>query len=218
MKYLWAYLIYSAAYPLNWSPCHNYYIHMLWYLYLYLYPWPILILIILIRGLTPRLVMYLSQGAIFFGSYEFFKRLFCLEVPQHNAQRIQYEKRTEDGSSSQLPILLPSSSAPSTSSSPSGLQGLHSWWFKSLHNRNFLYGNNIHIILFLIIGMVDARKENQSATYLRECLEAHWLEFFCHWNLNQEIGCRNLFCHWLCNFVIKDEMGNLFRWVLYCSV
>ncbi|KAG6688614.1 hypothetical protein I3842_11G133700 [Carya illinoinensis] len=80
----------------------------------------------LYRGLTPRLVMYMSQGAIFFGSYEFFKRLFCLEVPQRNAQRIKYKQSTEDGASSQLPILLPSSSAPSTSSSPSRLQGLHS--------------------------------------------------------------------------------------------
>lgn len=35
----------------------------------------------LYRGLIPRLFMYLSQGAIFFGSYESFKRLFSLEVP-----------------------------------------------------------------------------------------------------------------------------------------
>lgn len=36
-----------------------------------------------IRGLTPRLVMYMSQGAIFFTSYEFLKTLFSLETPQH---------------------------------------------------------------------------------------------------------------------------------------
>ncbi|KAI7741555.1 hypothetical protein M8C21_006323 [Ambrosia artemisiifolia] len=36
----------------------------------------------LYRGLTPRLVMYMTQGALFFGSYESFKRLFSLEVTQ----------------------------------------------------------------------------------------------------------------------------------------
>ncbi|KAL7165366.1 hypothetical protein ACSBR2_041122 [Camellia fascicularis] len=40
----------------------------------------------LYRGLVPRLVMYISQGAIFFASYESFKRLFSLEVPQLYAQ------------------------------------------------------------------------------------------------------------------------------------
>ncbi|OVA14049.1 Mitochondrial carrier protein [Macleaya cordata] len=33
----------------------------------------------LYRGLTPRLIMYVTQGAIFFASYEFFKAAFCLE-------------------------------------------------------------------------------------------------------------------------------------------
>ncbi|KAJ4956394.1 hypothetical protein NE237_013177 [Protea cynaroides] len=33
----------------------------------------------LYRGLTPRLVMYISQGALFFASYEFLKRIFALE-------------------------------------------------------------------------------------------------------------------------------------------
>ncbi|XP_022958379.1 uncharacterized protein LOC111459622 isoform X1 [Cucurbita moschata] len=37
----------------------------------------------LYRGLTPRLMMYMSQGAIFFSSYEFLKRIFSLEAPQH---------------------------------------------------------------------------------------------------------------------------------------
>ncbi|KAL2238226.1 UNVERIFIED_CONTAM: Mitoferrin [Sesamum indicum] len=36
----------------------------------------------LYRGLTPRLVMYMVQGALFFASYESFKRLFSLEVPR----------------------------------------------------------------------------------------------------------------------------------------
>ncbi|KMZ72087.1 putative Mitochondrial carrier protein [Zostera marina] len=34
----------------------------------------------LYRGLTPRLVMYVSQGAIFFASYEFFKTVLSLDV------------------------------------------------------------------------------------------------------------------------------------------
>lgn len=33
----------------------------------------------LYRGLTPRLAMYMTQGALFFASYESFKRLFSLE-------------------------------------------------------------------------------------------------------------------------------------------
>ncbi|KAK9147512.1 hypothetical protein Scep_006269 [Stephania cephalantha] len=34
----------------------------------------------LYRGLTPRLIMYVSQGAIFFASYEFFKSVLCLKM------------------------------------------------------------------------------------------------------------------------------------------
>ncbi|XP_038876200.1 calcium-binding mitochondrial carrier protein [Benincasa hispida] len=44
----------------------------------------------LYRGLTPRLVMYMSQGAIFFSSYEFLKRLFSLELPRHDTARVQH--------------------------------------------------------------------------------------------------------------------------------
>lgn len=40
----------------------------------------------LYRGLTPRLAMYMSQGAIFFASYEFFKRAFSFNVPELPAQ------------------------------------------------------------------------------------------------------------------------------------
>ncbi|KAF3960931.1 hypothetical protein CMV_014403 [Castanea mollissima] len=81
----------------------------------------------LYRGLTPRLVMYMSQGAIFFASYEFFKRMFSLEEPRHNAQTIQYKQSTEDDNLSTLPILLPSSSASlASSSSSSRLRSLHS--------------------------------------------------------------------------------------------
>ncbi|KDP25434.1 hypothetical protein JCGZ_20590 [Jatropha curcas] len=52
----------------------------------------------LYRGLIPRLVIYLSQGALFFASYEFFKRLFTLEVPQLNARGTQYKESMEDDS------------------------------------------------------------------------------------------------------------------------
>ncbi|KAL5188782.1 S-adenosylmethionine carrier 1, chloroplastic/mitochondrial [Glycine soja] len=34
----------------------------------------------LYRGLIPRLIMYMSQGSLFFASYEFFKRTFSLEA------------------------------------------------------------------------------------------------------------------------------------------
>uniref|UniRef100_A0A2P2KQ08 Uncharacterized protein n=1 Tax=Rhizophora mucronata TaxID=61149 RepID=A0A2P2KQ08_RHIMU len=34
----------------------------------------------LYRGLIPRLIMYMSQGALFFASYETLKRLFSLDV------------------------------------------------------------------------------------------------------------------------------------------
>uniref|UniRef100_A0A9I9CM08 Uncharacterized protein n=1 Tax=Cucumis melo TaxID=3656 RepID=A0A9I9CM08_CUCME len=44
----------------------------------------------LYRGLTPRLIMYMSQGAIFFTSYEFLKRLFSLEVARHGTARVQH--------------------------------------------------------------------------------------------------------------------------------
>ncbi|XP_051137137.1 probable S-adenosylmethionine carrier 2, chloroplastic [Andrographis paniculata] len=40
----------------------------------------------LYRGLTPRLVMYMIQGALFFASYESFKQLFSLEVPRLSAR------------------------------------------------------------------------------------------------------------------------------------
>lgn len=61
------------------------------------------LLVSMFRGLTPRLVMYMSQGALFFASYEFLKRLFSLEMPQFSAQSIQYKERIEDDSAS-LPI------------------------------------------------------------------------------------------------------------------
>lgn len=57
-----------------------------------------LLLVSMFRGLTPRLVMYVSQGALFFASYEFLKRLFSLEMPQFNARSIQHKETIEDDS------------------------------------------------------------------------------------------------------------------------
>ncbi|KAL2503218.1 Mitochondrial substrate carrier family protein [Forsythia ovata] len=51
-----------------------------------------------IRGLTPRLAMYMIQGALFFASYESFKRLLSLEVPQLSPKPIQHEQSVEDDS------------------------------------------------------------------------------------------------------------------------
>lgn len=50
------------------------------------------------RGLTPRLVMYMIQGALFFASYESFKRLFSLEFPRLSTQTFQHEQKNEDDS------------------------------------------------------------------------------------------------------------------------
>ncbi|EEF51193.1 uncharacterized protein LOC8287381 [Ricinus communis] len=54
----------------------------------------------LYRGLIPRLVMYVSQGALFFASYESFKGFFSLEVPQFGAQR-NLNKECAGGDSNQ---------------------------------------------------------------------------------------------------------------------
>ncbi|KAJ0967160.1 hypothetical protein J5N97_024077 [Dioscorea zingiberensis] len=61
----------------------------------------------LYRGLTPRLAMYVSQGAIFFASYEFLKALFSLEA-RHNAsvpviRKIQDKDNSTPQSMQQLP-------------------------------------------------------------------------------------------------------------------
>lgn len=34
------------------------------------------------RGLVPRLVIYVTQGALFFASYEFIKHILTLEAPK----------------------------------------------------------------------------------------------------------------------------------------
>ncbi|KAL5552073.1 hypothetical protein UlMin_002249 [Ulmus minor] len=77
----------------------------------------------LYRGLTPRLVMYMTQGALFFASYEFFKRFFSLDKPQPDTERIRYQQNAEKDSS-----MSPSSQTPSVSSSSASprLHNLHS--------------------------------------------------------------------------------------------
>ncbi|MBA0575368.1 hypothetical protein Golob_027951, partial [Gossypium lobatum] len=72
----------------------------------------------LYRGLIPRLVMYTTQGALFFASYESFKQLLSLEGPLLTAH--EQEKENKDDSTSQLP----SSSPARTASSPSRLHSL----------------------------------------------------------------------------------------------
>lgn len=43
----------------------------------------------LYRGLIPRLVIYVSQGALFFTSYEFFKQVLAVEVKKLSFHRVQ---------------------------------------------------------------------------------------------------------------------------------
>ncbi|PHU03111.1 Monodehydroascorbate reductase [Capsicum chinense] len=50
----------------------------------------------LYRGLSPRLIMYITQGALFFASYESFKRVFSLDIPQPKTEMVPYEHKKED--------------------------------------------------------------------------------------------------------------------------
>ncbi|PKA45935.1 Protein mitoferrin-like 1, chloroplastic [Apostasia shenzhenica] len=50
----------------------------------------------LYRGLTPRLAMYMSQGAIFFASYEFLKAVFLLENPKVSVKLVEDEQSPDD--------------------------------------------------------------------------------------------------------------------------
>lgn len=50
----------------------------------------------LYRGLSPRLIMYMTQGALFFASYESFKRVFSLDVPQPKAETVPCERMEDD--------------------------------------------------------------------------------------------------------------------------
>ncbi|XP_057464021.1 uncharacterized protein LOC130753876 [Actinidia eriantha] len=68
----------------------------------------------LYRGLIPRLVMYVSQGAIFFASYESFKKLFSVEVPQTCAQTIERLQKEDEAPSLTLEGEQTGSSMPET--------------------------------------------------------------------------------------------------------
>ncbi|KAI3838790.1 hypothetical protein MKX03_030942 [Papaver bracteatum] len=59
----------------------------------------------LYSGLTPRLIMYVTQGALFFASYECLKAAFCLEVPKLLSPTIQNNRSIENVSSTS-PVLL----------------------------------------------------------------------------------------------------------------
>ncbi|KAK6935390.1 Mitochondrial substrate/solute carrier [Dillenia turbinata] len=61
----------------------------------------------LYRGLTARLIMYMSQGALFFASYEGFKILLSLETPQLDPQTIHYEENLKDDSTYSMPSPSP---------------------------------------------------------------------------------------------------------------
>ncbi|KAK2664087.1 hypothetical protein Ddye_002661 [Dipteronia dyeriana] len=85
-------------------------------------------LIFVFRGLIPRLVMYMSQGALFFASYEFFKKAFFSEVPELITQEIHHKQNKDNDSvSSQSPFTSFSSESTVSSASPkTRLQSLHS--------------------------------------------------------------------------------------------
>lgn len=55
-----------------------------------------LILLAVYRGLAPRLAMYVSQGAIFFASYEFLKAICALDVPKQPSRVIENEQKEDD--------------------------------------------------------------------------------------------------------------------------
>ncbi|WMV43897.1 hypothetical protein MTR67_037282 [Solanum verrucosum] len=50
----------------------------------------------LYRGLSPRLIMYMTQGALFFASYESFKKIFSLDIPQPKTETVPYEHKEDD--------------------------------------------------------------------------------------------------------------------------
>ncbi|KMS97871.1 hypothetical protein BVRB_5g123010 [Beta vulgaris subsp. vulgaris] len=50
----------------------------------------------LYRGLIPRLAMYMSQGALFFASYEFLKSFLSLELLQHKPEMLQHKQDIDD--------------------------------------------------------------------------------------------------------------------------
>lgn len=69
--------------------------------------------------------MYMSQGALFFASYEFFKSLFSLEVPHTSTQRTWHKQKSKDGIRLEQSAFVSSSSSgsdPVSSSSSSSLR------------------------------------------------------------------------------------------------
>lgn len=95
--------------------------------------------VFVIRGLIPRLVMYMSQGALFFASYEFFKGVFSLEVPHLSTLRIQH-KQTEEDDVVSTESLFPSTSPAPPGASPSQprLHHPYSWLFESIQTHILL--------------------------------------------------------------------------------
>ncbi|KAM7255781.1 hypothetical protein ACFE04_011522 [Oxalis oulophora] len=63
----------------------------------------------LYRGLIPRLVIYMSQGALFFASYEFFKSVLSLELSRRIQQK---ENKVNDSALLQPTFPLTTSSSP----------------------------------------------------------------------------------------------------------
>lgn len=83
--------------------------------------------------------MYMSQGALFFASYEFFKGVFSLEVPHLSTLRIQH-KQTEEDDVVSTESLFPSTSPAPPGASPSQprLRHPYSWLFQSIQTHILL--------------------------------------------------------------------------------
>ena len=52
----------------------------------------------LVSGLAPRLVMYVSQGALFFASYEFFKKFLSLDTALPETESIGFKEKKREKS------------------------------------------------------------------------------------------------------------------------
>ncbi|XP_021735815.1 uncharacterized protein LOC110702423 [Chenopodium quinoa] len=56
----------------------------------------------LYRGLIPRLAMYMSQGALFFASYEFLKGFLSPELRQHKSEMLQHKQDSKEANDNTL--------------------------------------------------------------------------------------------------------------------
>lgn len=103
--------------------------------------------------------MYMSQGALFFASYEFFKGVFSLEVPHLSTLRIQH-KQTEEDDVVSTESLFPSTSPAPPGASPSQprLHHPYSWLFESIQT---------HILLVM------------TSSYKKKEKLVHWSDSFC---------------------------------------